>query len=226
MLADILETEFSDRQIVLMTHERDWYIELTHLLQRPRWAFHMLKPWVDPETGIQFQAHATNFGMARAHLDTRPDSAGNDARKIMDTELPIAAEKLKVRLPYRRGVKNDQRTGVEFLSQLISDGSKVFQVQKAGTPDYAKNEGAIELWKEAERRMVAWGNPASHSFDVRKAEAEKLIVACKSAIGALRCELCQKAVWAADTGGSELCSANVVTSVGDTAKHSSLVESL
>lgn len=51
--------------------------------------------------------------------------------------------------------------------------------------------------------MIAWGNPASHSFDVRKAEAEKLISACESAIGAFKCDLCQKPVWNADTGGSE-----------------------
>lgn len=203
MVADLLENELSDRQVILLTHERDWYIELTHLLKPPRWRHQMLLPWESPEKGIKFQGHVTSFDLARAHLESRPDSAANDARKIMDTELPIAAEKLRTRLPYRRGTKNDQRTGVEFLTQLIGDGAKAFEIKKEGSSDYTKNEAAIALMKDAERRMIAWGNPGSHGFDVRKAEAAKLIDACEAAIGTLICAGCTKQVWFADTGNSE-----------------------
>lgn len=203
MLSEILEAEFSDRQIILLTHDREWYVELSHLLSGPRWTFEMLMPWSDPETGIRFQGTSSNFDVARSHLETRPDSAGNDARKTMDTELPIIAEKLRTRLPFRRGMKNDQRTGIDFISQLIGDAGKAFELRTPGG-EYGKHQAAVEALDRAKRRMIAWGNPASHTFETKKAEASKLIAACEGAIATFKCGSCDKPVWSADTGNSEI----------------------
>jgi hypothetical protein len=139
---------------------------------------------------------------ARGHLDTRPDSAGNDARKIMDTELPLIAEKLGTRLPYLRGEKNDRRTGMEFFQQLIGDAAKAFEV-RVGT-QYEKHPTAQSEMEDAKKRLIAWGNPSSHGFETRKAEATKLIDSCEAALALFTCKDCKEPVWRADTGNSEI----------------------
>ena len=52
------------------------------------------------DIGIRWSSRDSTFDDARAMLAERPDSAGNDARKIMDQELPLIAEKLITNMPF------------------------------------------------------------------------------------------------------------------------------
>ena len=72
-----------------------------------RWIFKTLLPYESPEVGIRWSQKTTTFEDARAQINKRPDVSGNDARKIMDVELPEIAESLQIRLPYLRSDKND-----------------------------------------------------------------------------------------------------------------------
>jgi hypothetical protein len=110
MVAEILNEEFSGRRVIVLTHDREWYTELKHQLPESQWRFKTLLPWQDPLVGIRWSTKSTTFDEARAYLESRPDSAGNDARKIMDVELALVAEKLPLNLLYLRGDKNDHRT--------------------------------------------------------------------------------------------------------------------
>lgn len=119
MIHKVIEDEFADRQVVIFTHDGDWYRELRHQLgDKNTWAFKALLPYDSPEIGIRFSDSPTEFDVARGQLQERPDSAGNDARKIMDAELPSIAERLKIRLPYLRSDRNDRRTAHEILTYL------------------------------------------------------------------------------------------------------------
>ncbi len=69
--------------------------------------------------------------------------------------------------------------------------------------DYAIHEDAIEALDKADQLLVSWGNRASHTFDVVRAEATKLIDACEKALESFKCASCSKGVWFADAGGSE-----------------------
>ena len=196
MVQELLEKEFSDRQVIILTHDREWYTELRHQLgDSGRWAFRTLLPYETPDIGIRWSHKTTTFDIARTSLSARPDAAGNDARKIMDVELPMIAERLQVRLPYLRSDKNDRRTAHEFLIRLVADGRRCFQ--KWDGDRYVEHEEAIEACAEADRLVVSWGNPASHSFDVAKAEASKLIDACEKAIDSFVCHDCSPpcSVW-------------------------------
>ena len=126
MIAEILEKHFSGRQVILLTHDRIWYTELKYQLPGNRWDFKTLLPYETPALGIRWSQKTTTFDDARAHLKERPDSAGNDARKIMDFELALAAEKLEILLPFVRGDKNDRRMANDFLERLASDSRKRF----------------------------------------------------------------------------------------------------
>ena len=201
MIVQLLEDNFADRQVIVFTHDRDWYAELRIQLDEKKYVFRTLLPYETPEVGIRWSHKTTTFDDARALLKERPASAGNDARKIMDVELSVLAEKLRLRLPYLRGDRNDKRTWFDFLERLIADGKKSFQ-KKDGN-DYACDTEALEALEKARRLLASWGNRSSHSVDVVPTEAGKLIDACERAREAFTCNRCGKPVWFSDAGGAE-----------------------
>jgi hypothetical protein len=199
MIVDLLREEFGSRQVVILTHDRDWYIELHQQLDEKNWIFKALLPYETPKLGIRWSHRTTTFDDARAQLKERPDAAGNDARKIMDVELAIAAERLQIRLPFLRLDKNDRRLAHEFLERIIADGEKCFQNQG---PNYINFAEAIEAFKETDRLLTSWANRASHTFNLVAPEATKLIEACERCLQYLQCSKCGKKVWFADNKSS------------------------
>ena len=75
--------------------------------------------------------------------------------------------------------------------------------QKKSGEDYAIHTNAMTLLDQADRMIVAWGNRGSHSFDIVRPEAEKLIDTCEKALDQFRCESCKKGVWFAEAKGQE-----------------------
>ena len=202
MIQELLEQEFSDRQVVILTHDREWYTELRSQLPQNRWIFKTLLPYDIPDIGIRWSHKTTTFDDARALVVERPDAAGNDARKIMDVALPIIAERLRIRLPYLRSDKNDRRMAHDFLTRLVADGKKCFE-KKSGDK-YVKNTTAIDACSKAHQLLTSWGNRASHSFNLVRSEAIKLIDACETAIASFKCYSCNQDVWRSDDNRSKL----------------------
>jgi hypothetical protein len=200
LIVDLLKKEFADRQVIVMTHDRDWYTELRQQLDGGTWSFKALLPYETPEIGIRWSHGTSTFDDARGQLADRPDSAGNTARKIMDIELALIAERLQLKLPYLRFEKNDRRLAHDFLERIIGDGKKCFQT--GGPTSFRANEEGMRLLVEADKLLLSWGNRASHTFDVVRPEAQKLIDICESALRCFRCDLCEKNVWLADAAGS------------------------
>lgn len=190
----LLQSEFSGRQVLLFTHDRDWFAELRLRLDQKHWQFRSLIPYGEPREGIRWSARIGNFDDAKKYLDTRPDIAANETRKVLDTELSLHVEALELKLRYARGEKNDKRMATEFLERLMADGRKQFQVRDGAA--YKKNEAAVVAFDAAAKLLVAWGNRGSHTEDVVKAEAEELLAVCQAAIDALRCSGCSKFVHA------------------------------
>jgi hypothetical protein len=202
MIAELLQKEFANRQVIIFTHDRDWYTELRHQLDEKKWIFKTLLPYESPNIGIRWSHKTTTFTDARAQIKERPDSAGNDARKIMDGELAPISEKLRINFPYLRAEKNDKRMAHDFLEKLVSNGNKCFQ-KKVGN-NYEVYSDAIEAFDQADRLIVSWANRASHTFDMTQSEAEKLINACEKALDFFKCSSCGKNVWFSDADCSDL----------------------
>jgi hypothetical protein len=72
MIVDLLTSQFADRQVILFTHDRDWYAELRHQLGRKRWGFKALLPYETPELGIRWSENTITFDEARANLGDYP----------------------------------------------------------------------------------------------------------------------------------------------------------
>ena len=201
MIIELLEKDFSGRQVVILTHDREWYTELRQQLGNTHWQFRALMPYESPDIGIRWSAKTSTFDDARALLKDAPDSAGNTARKIMDIELSTRAERLKIRLPYLHREKNDRRTAHDFLSRIISEGERCFQIKSGqGHKPYAQ---VIETFRKADKLLLSWGNRASHSFNVVRPEAKKLIDTCEEALESLNCPNCKKPVHRLDDSNAE-----------------------
>ena len=204
MIRRLLEEEFSDRQVIIFTHDKEWYTELRYQLgNNNNWIFKRLLPYDTPDTGIRWSHKTTTFDDARSLISERPEAAGNDARRIMDVELPIIAESLKIRLPYLRSDGNDRRVAHDFLVRLVADGKRCFQ-KKSGT-EYIENTDAIDVWAEADKLLMSWGNRSSHTFDIVPSEVEELLDACEKAIASVWCETCSptRNVWFLESKSSE-----------------------
>ena len=202
LIRELLEKEFGDRQVIILTHDREWYTELRHQLDgNNRWILKTLLPYDTPDIGIRWSHKTTTFDDARDQISARPDAAVNDARKTMDVELPMIAERLQIRLPYLRSYRNDARGAYDFLTRLVADGKKCFEKKSGGK--YVINMDAIDAWSEAVRLLISWGNRGSHTFDVVPSEATKLIDACEIALAKFKCDFCTRNVWTLHNGQSE-----------------------
>lgn len=202
MIADLLERTFANRQIVLLTHDRDWFIELKQQLDGGIWIFRALMPYESPEIGIRWSEKIFGFDDARSSLESAPDQAGNIARKIMDIELASRAERLKVLLPYLHRERNDHRTAHEFLSEIISEAKKCMEMKTDG--NFKPHEKAIEAFERADKLLISWANKGSHTFDVTKSEAKKLIDACEEALSYFDCSICRKSISKLDDKNARL----------------------
>jgi hypothetical protein len=201
MIIELFKQLFDGRQLILFTHDREWYAELRAQLPPKNWSFKTIMPYETPLVGIRLSSKISTFDDARALLTTSPDSAGNTARKIMDIELAVRAEKLKLRMEYALHEKNDHRTAHDFLSRIVADGAKCF-VMLDGT-EYKPNKSAINSLHEADILLVSWGNRASHTFDLVRHEAEKLILVCENALEQFDCTVCNNSVFRLDDSNKE-----------------------
>jgi hypothetical protein len=89
----------------------------------------------------------------------------------------------------------------EFLERFLVDGEKCFR-KKAGQ-DYDVHKDAINAFSQADLLLVSWANRASHTFDLVRSEAAKLIDVCETALQFFKCSSCRKNVWFTDAKRSE-----------------------
>jgi hypothetical protein len=191
-VTQLLSSWLAERQVILLTHDREWFSELRGFLEPEKWRFFTLNKWESPQIGIEVLPSSYTFGEAEALMSTHISSCGNAVRAIMDTELPRAAAKLKLAMPYMQGYHNDHRMAAEFLDFFISQGER-FRI-KNGT-EWIVHQDAIDAWKEARLLLIAWANPASHGGSLSTSEAKTLIEACKKALSFFDCVQCTKKVW-------------------------------
>jgi DNA repair exonuclease SbcCD ATPase subunit len=191
MILQLLEEYFSDRQVVLLTHDREWFIELRRQITSGGWDFKALMPWNDPTVGIRWSARVPTFDDARSFLKENPDVAGNKARSYMDIELAFVAQDLRTKLPYLHREKNDLRGAHEFLERIVADAAKCFEIRVRD--GFIIFEEGVKKLAEADRLIISWGNRASHG-ELARVEAVKLIDACEAALHSLICTDCKKLV--------------------------------
>lgn len=192
-VADLLKNELDDRQVLLFTHDREWFDELLRRLDTRKWIFYSLNKWSSPSAGIQLSKTLFTFDQASEYLPNKPNAAGNAVRAIMDNELARISEVLEIELPFIRGPNSDKRTWYDFLEALISQGETRYRINEESK--WISYMNAIECWGEARELLVTWANRASHGDSITDREAERLIERCQQSLEYFHCSECKKPVW-------------------------------
>jgi energy-coupling factor transporter ATP-binding protein EcfA2 len=187
-VADLLLAEFSDRQVILFTHEYEWFVELKQRLPG-RWLFKTLLPFDVPATGIRWSGAPHGFASARVLLDIDPKSAANSARGLMDLHMAFIAERLGLPVPFLRGARNDLRNALDLLERFISRAPTQLRRQMEGE-QHKPWDGPVAAARELKVLLVPWGNAGSHGRYLTRPEAERLIENCEIFIGSLSCTDC------------------------------------
>lgn len=116
-LLDLLEKEFTDFQVLLLTHEEYWY----QLARRkfPEWVFKEVTWSFDQ--GIVFESTKANKLSNLRQKCAKGENIGNDLRTYVESLLKDICYSLEVRVPYRHsGSENDKRMIGELFPALTS----------------------------------------------------------------------------------------------------------
>jgi energy-coupling factor transporter ATP-binding protein EcfA2 len=122
--ADLLLEKFSDFQIILLTHEVNWFEYVRNAVKSKNWLIKTIK-WTDIK-GSHFDEKPENL-KAKIELkisNNDSDKLGNEIREYLEGTLKLIANNLEVKLKFQFNEKNEDRMAFELLTETKSRISK------------------------------------------------------------------------------------------------------
>lgn len=189
--ADLIFERFSNRQIVLLTHESEWYQYVSQLAKRKGWSIKEIK-WSDSE-GTHIEGEPSDLreqieaNLAKGNIGL----IGNPMRKYLEHTLKDICANLEVKVDFRFNELNEKRMPDELLNELKSRINKCSSELKAQMPviDRVANSNILG-------NLLSHDNPFSPKIGDLKAfwtdfvEMEKLFhcqdSACKKSIVSMK----------------------------------------
>jgi len=189
--ADLLFEKFSKYQIVLLTHENEWFQYVSQLAKRKGWHIYEIK-WSDTE-GTYIDAEPSEL---REQIETNLAKGnvgliGNPMRKYLEHTLKDICANLEVKVDFRFNELNEKRMPDELLNELKSRINKCSSELKVQMPviDRIVNSNILG-------NLLSHDNPFSPKLGDLKAfwadfiEIEKLFycqdTACKKPIVSMK----------------------------------------
>ncbi|MCX6579898.1 MAG: hypothetical protein NT166_06900 [Candidatus Aminicenantes bacterium] len=117
--ADLLIGKFSDYQVILLTHEPNFFEIMRNLAKRNQWIINTLK-W-SKQIGTYLAKEPINLlkHKIESKLEANDeDGLANDIRQYIEQTLKDIAYKLKVRVTFMYNDKNEDRMANELLTDL------------------------------------------------------------------------------------------------------------
>ena len=130
--ADLLNEKFSDYQIILLTHEKNWFDYVANMAKGKDWKIATVK-W-DEEKGVYIDEPVENIER-RIEAKIRAsniEGLGNDIRRYLEQVLKEIALNLEVKVRFLFNDTNEDRMSHELLSDLKS------KINKHGTDELKK----------------------------------------------------------------------------------------
>ncbi len=116
-LLRLLRDEFSDWQIVILTHESVWFEIIKKEMAQHGWSFHEVR--ADGPNGIVLDDSPASLKEIIAQKKGRED-VSNDLRKLLEMVLKEICSSLEVKVAFRFNEWNEKRMADELISQLRS----------------------------------------------------------------------------------------------------------
>ncbi|MCR9135725.1 MAG: hypothetical protein NXI27_07015 [Alphaproteobacteria bacterium] len=128
-LLRLLKEEFSDWQIIILTHENVWFDLIKREMASSGWLFHEVQS--DDDNGILLNHSPSNLRELIQQKKDKEDVT-NDLRKLLEAILKDICFALEVKVAFRFNEINEKRMPEELLSRLRSTLS-------SKSPDLGKN---------------------------------------------------------------------------------------
>jgi hypothetical protein len=119
--SDLLINKFSDYQIILLTHEKNWFDYVENSVKGRKWIVGSIK-WSD-DLGTHLEEPPENL-KERIENNIKKgnvESLGNDIRKYLEFLLKQIALNLRVKVEFRFNNKNEDRMSHELLTCLLAE---------------------------------------------------------------------------------------------------------
>ena len=132
--ADLMFEKFSDYQVILLTHEHEWYQYVCQLAKRKSWLINELK-W-NETNGTHLEEKPSDLriiietNLAKGNVDI----LGNPIRKYLEHSLKEICVNLEVKVNFRFNEVNEKRMPDELLNELKSKINKSSNELKAQMP--------------------------------------------------------------------------------------------
>lgn len=120
-LGQLLVEKSRDYQIIVFTHEKDWFSIMNKLIKNKNWYIGSLK-W-DEERGTYLETDVEDLEkMIEEKIKIKEVLVlGNLIRQYLEGFLKDIAESLEVNMPYRSNERNEQRSCGELISYIIRE---------------------------------------------------------------------------------------------------------
>lgn len=121
-LLRLIEEEFKDWQIVILTHERHWFDMIKKELGPAGWLLRQVD-WSN-ENGVQLHMAPADLRELITMKRAQGHEVGNDVRTLLEAVLKEICCAVEVRVPFRFNERNEERTAGDLLSDLRSTLNK------------------------------------------------------------------------------------------------------
>ncbi|MCX6821995.1 MAG: hypothetical protein NTW30_04425, partial [Candidatus Aenigmarchaeota archaeon] len=118
--ADLLVEKLPDYQIILLTHERNWFDYVNNLVKRKNWKVNMVKWSEEKGTYIDEPPEKLKERMENKIKNSDEYELGNEIRKYLENILKVIALNLEVKVKFLFNDKNEDRMSPELLNELKS----------------------------------------------------------------------------------------------------------
>jgi hypothetical protein len=118
--ADLLLERFSEYQIILLTHETEWFSYVKELAKRKSWHIHEIK-WNESE-GTHLEPSPSDLKELIIHQIANSQEAqlGNSIRRYLEQILKHLCFQIEVKTSFRFNDLNEKRMSDELLNEIKS----------------------------------------------------------------------------------------------------------
>jgi AAA domain len=181
--AQLLTTKFSDFQVILLTHEKEFFELVSSEVKSKGWILNNFKWTKDNGTGIERGIADIKDRIKKKIEDKNTDGLGNDIRVYAERVMKRVALEIEAKVAYRNNDINEKRMAPELLDAVQSKLSKASKELK-GKADIPKIKGM----------PMFIGNTTSHdnSFQESIEDLEAIWEDVKGLIHNFYCSDCDK----------------------------------
>jgi len=116
--ADLLIEEYSDYQVILLTHEKAWFDIVKNLVKGKSWHINTIKYNQSKGTHLDEEPQTLKQRIEEKIENQDESGLGNDARKYLEHILKLIALNLEVKVPFKYNSVNEDRMAFELLTFL------------------------------------------------------------------------------------------------------------